>query len=81
MDDTQRIAQLEGQINALAHAWLTLVCALETQDGFDAAGLQASLRRRRWPQNPALNEQARPTLDWLCNQLDKARAVRQSGVH
>ncbi|QBP09833.1 hypothetical protein [Cupriavidus metallidurans] len=79
MDDTQRIQQLEGQVNALAHAWLTLVAALETQEGFDAAGLQASLRKRRWPQNPALNAEARPTLSWLCDCLDEARTTRQSG--
>ncbi|WP_197329542.1 hypothetical protein [Ralstonia syzygii] len=50
MNDTQRITQFEGQINALAHAWLTLVAALETQEGFDATGVQASLRTRRRPQ-------------------------------
>ncbi len=81
MNDAQRIQQLEGQFNALAHAWLTLVCALEAQDGFDAAGLQASLRKRRWPQSPAVNAEGRSTLSWLCDQLDKARAVRQSGGH
>lgn len=80
MNDAQRITQLEGQINALAHAWLTLVAALETQEGFDAAGLQASLRKRRWPQNPALNEYARPAVSWLCDQLDEARSARQSLV-
>jgi hypothetical protein len=79
MNDTQRIAQLEGQINALAHAWLTLVAALEAQDGFDAVGLQADLRKRRWPQEPQLNSEARSTLNWLCDQLDEARAARQSG--
>lgn len=81
MNDTQRIAQLEGQVNALAHAWLTLVAALETQEGFDAEGLQASLRKRRWPQNPAVNAEARPAMNWLCDQLDEARAVRQSRGH
>lgn len=81
MNDAQRIAQLEGQVNALAHAWLTLVAALEAQEGFDAAGLQASLCKRRWPQNPAVNEEARPALSWLCHQLDDARAIRQSGAH
>lgn len=79
MNDAQRIQQLEGQINALAHAWLTLVAALETQEGFDAVGLQASLRKRRWPQNPELNVEGRSTLNWLCDQLDEARSARQSG--
>ncbi|MGQ0708727.1 MAG: hypothetical protein ACT4NV_03155 [Rhodoferax sp.] len=81
MMNDERIQRLEGQVNAMAHAWLTLVAALETQEGFDAAGLQASLRKRRWPQNPALNAQARPTLAWLCDQLDDARMARRSGAH
>jgi hypothetical protein len=81
MTDTQRIQQLEGQINAMAHAWLTLVAALETQEGFDATGLQASLRKLRWPQSPALNPEARSTLNWLCHQLDQARAARLSEGH
>lgn len=81
MNDAQRIQQLEGQINALAHAWLTLVAALETQEGFDAEGLQASLRKRYWPQNPALNAEARKALNWLCDQLDEARSNRQSDKH
>ncbi|VVD97619.1 hypothetical protein PCO31110_01970 [Pandoraea communis] len=78
MDESRRIKQLEGQVNALAHAWLTLVAALETQDGFDASSLQASLRERRWPQNHTVNTEARPTLAWLCEQLDEARAARLS---
>ncbi|WP_353189556.1 hypothetical protein [Pandoraea pnomenusa] len=78
MDESRRIKQLEGQVNALAHAWLTLVAALEVQGGFDAAGLQASLLERRWPKNHAVNEEARPTLAWLCEQLDEARAARLS---
>lgn len=75
------IKQLEGQMNAMAHAWLTLVCALEQQAGFDAAGLQRSLRERSWPDDAAVDAEGRRVLGWLCDQLDQSRARRQSGRH
>ncbi|ALS60689.1 hypothetical protein AT302_21490 [Pandoraea norimbergensis] len=81
MGESRRIEQLEGQVNALASAWLTLVAALETQEGFDTSRLQAFLRTRRWPQNHTVNSEARPTLAWLCEQLDEARASRLSDEH
>jgi hypothetical protein len=81
MSDANRLLKVEAQMNAMAHAWLTLVAALEAESGFDAAGLQRSLLQRRWPQRPDLNTEARESLRWLCDQLDESRATRQTPAH
>jgi hypothetical protein len=81
MSDANRLLKVEAQMNAMAHAWLTLVAALETESGFDATGLQRSLLKRRWPDRPDLNTEARESLRWLCDQLDESRAIRQSPEH
>lgn len=71
-------AQLEGQMNALAQAWLHLAAELELQGAIDAPRLEQALRHRRWPDNPQVNREGRETLRWLCDQLADARSHRQS---
>jgi hypothetical protein len=78
MSDANRLLKVEAQINAMAHAWLTLVVALEKESGFDAAGLQRALLQKNWPDRPDLQPEACKTLSWLCGRLDEARQVRQS---
>lgn len=76
----QRLNQLEGQMNGMAQAWLHLAAELELQGAVDGPRLEAALRKRRWPDNPQVNPEAREMLRWLCDQMAEAREARQSPV-
>ena len=71
-----RVLRLEAQVNAMAQAWLYLAAETEMKGGFDLTAMKAGLRQRRWPRAPEIDEEARSTLNWLCDQLDEARAAR-----
>ena len=79
MNATQaRIQKLEAQVNAMAQAWLYLAANIEMKTGIDMEGMEAALRKKVWPRHPEINDEARTALNWLCNELASARAVRQA---
>lgn len=79
MNATQaRIQKLEAQVNAMAQAWLYLAANIEMQAGIDMEGMEAALRAKHWPGSPSIDTEARASLNWLCNELATARAVRQA---
>lgn len=73
-----RIQTLEGQVNALAQAWVYLASLIEIECGIDMEGMEECLRAKHWPGHPDVDREARATLHWLCDLLDSGRAVRKS---
>ena len=73
-----RIQTLEAQLNAMAQAWLYLATHIEMQTGVTMERMEAALRVKRWPGNPHIDTGGRVALNWLCNELAAARAVRQA---
>ncbi len=79
MNDTQaRIQSLEAQVNALAQAWLYLASNVEMQCRIDMEAMENALRQKHWPDNPALDVEARDTLQWICREMATARTVRRA---
>lgn len=82
MNATQaRIQKLEAQVNAMAQAWLYLAANIEMQAGIDMEGMENALRAKHWPDSPSIDTEARASLNWLCNELASARAVRQARAY
>lgn len=77
-DALTRIQILEAQLNAMTQAWLYLAANIEMQSDIKMERMEVALRKRRWPQHPAINGEARSTLRWLCDEMANARAVRQA---
>lgn len=71
-----RVQLLEGQMNAMAQAWLYLAAEVEMQGGFNLERMEDSLKAKRWPTCANVNDDARNTLFWLCHELSAARNVR-----
>ncbi|MCB1908458.1 MAG: hypothetical protein KDH15_13905 [Rhodocyclaceae bacterium] len=79
MDSTQaRLAQIEGQMNALAQAWLYLAASVEMQCGADLVPMEDALTAKTWQGSPELGREARKATAWLCRELAAARAVRNA---
>lgn len=79
MNATQaRIQTLEAQVNAMAQAWLYLASNIEMQTGIDMERMEAALRKKNWAGNPSIDSEGRTALQWLCDELASARAVRQA---
>lgn len=78
MDATEaRLVKLEGQMNALAQAWLYLAAAVEMH-GANLEPMKAALCRKRWPGRPEIEAEAQDSLRWLCRELTAARNVREA---
>lgn len=71
-----RVLKLEGQMNAMAQAWLYLAAAVEMQCGAELSEMERALCAKRWPGGQLIDAEARQTLQWLCKELSAARAVR-----
>ncbi|WP_174718470.1 hypothetical protein [Azoarcus sp. DN11] len=72
------LLKLEAQVNALAQAWMHLAATVEVRGRIDLAAMEDALRHQHWPRAPDIDEDARDTLQWLCGQLDEARAAREA---
>lgn len=72
-----RMLKLEGQMNAMAQAWLYLAASVEMQCGADLVVMERALGAKRWPTDPQIDIEARETLQWLCQELSAARAARE----
>lgn len=72
----QRVVKLEGQINAMAQAWLYLATSVEMECGLDLVSMEECMRAKFWPGVPEIDREGRRTLAWLCDQLDEASANR-----
>lgn len=78
MDATEaRFLKLEGQMNALAQAWLYLAATVELH-GANLEPMKAALCDKRWPEEPEIETEARRSLRWLCRELTAAREVREA---
>lgn len=77
MDEQEvRLLQIEGQIHALAQAWLYLAAAMEMQGPIDPEVLEHSMLAANWrgaPQEP----HAQRMMQHLVEQLAEARESRQ----
>lgn len=71
-----RLLQLEGQVHALARAWLLLTAQLEMQGLHDPEPLERSLLATHW-QGAAFEPHAHKAMQHLVEQLTEARASRQ----
>lgn len=71
-----RVMVLEGQVNAMAQAWLYLAAEFEMQGGLSLAQMEDSLQNKHWPASIDVDGVARNTLYWLCHELSAARNVR-----
>lgn len=82
----EAVDKLAGQIRGLEEAFIVLVCALEINGTIDGASLTQYLRQ--WgekfhpktdsPQFLAQVKAAQKTVHYLTDQIDEARANRQS---
>lgn len=76
MDDEEiRLLQIEGQIHALAHAWLLLAAQMEMQGLSDPERLERALLAPNW-QGAAFEPHAHKAMRYLVDQLAEARASR-----
>lgn len=73
-----RVRTLEAQVNAMAQAWLYLAANIEMQAGIDMERMEAAMRQKYWPDHPDIDPEARISLNWLCDELASARAVREA---
>ena len=71
-----RVLVLEGQMNAIAQAWLYLAAEMEMQGEFNLERMETSLQRKYWPERPDVSAEGQRTLKWLCRELSAARNVR-----
>lgn len=78
MTPEERLLKLEGQVQALAQAWLHLAAVCETAGGKNQDGLSNALRQQRW-RGAAFEPYALAMLTELAEQLDLARAHRSPG--
>lgn len=78
MTTDERLLKLEGQVQALAQAWLHLAAASETGRGHNPSGLSCALSKQRWP-DAAFEPYAQAMLSGLAEQLELARQHRSLG--
>lgn len=78
MTTDERLLKLEGQVQALAQAWLHLAAASEAAGGHNPDGLSSALQQRRWP-DAAFEPYAQAMLSGLVDQLEQARQHRLQG--
>lgn len=74
--DEVRLLQLEGQVHALARAWLLLAAQMERQGLNDPESLDRALLATHW-QGAAFEPHAHKTMQYLVDQLAEARESRQ----
>lgn len=79
-EDGVRLLQLEGQVHALARAWLQLAAAVEIEGLTDPAVLDEVLLGSRWP-GLEIEPHAQRTMQHLVEQLAEARANRRLRDH
>jgi hypothetical protein len=79
MTTDERFLKLEGQVQALAQAWLHLAAASEIVGGHNPEELSCALLQRQWP-DEAFEPHAQAMLLGLVEQLELARK-RRSLVH
>jgi hypothetical protein len=79
-DDEIRLLKIEGQINALAHAWLRLAAELEVQGQMDPQALRDSLLRANW-QGAPMEPYAQQLMRYLVDELAEARESRDRQAH
>ncbi len=75
MTTDERLLKLEGQVQALAQAWLHLAATSEIAGGHNPDGLNSALRQQRWP-GAAFEPYAQAMLSKLVDQLELARQHR-----
>lgn len=75
-EDEVRLLQLEGQVHALAQAWLLLAATLEMRELSDPQSLEQALLAQHW-QGAAFEPHAQSTARYLVEQLGEARERRQ----
>lgn len=75
MTSDERLLKLEGQVQALAQAWLHLAATSETAGGHNPDGLSSALRQQRWP-DAAFEPYAKAMMSGLTEQLELARQRR-----
>ncbi|SIQ30397.1 hypothetical protein [Marinobacterium stanieri] len=75
MTTDERLLKLEGQVQALAQAWLHLASASETGGGHGLNGLSNALSKQRWP-DTAFEPYAQAMLSGLVEQLELAQRHR-----
>jgi hypothetical protein len=73
-----RVMVLEGQMNAIAQAWLYLSAEMEMQGGISLERMETALQHKYWPEEPDVSAEGQRTLQWLCRELSAARNVRAS---
>jgi hypothetical protein len=74
--DEIRLLHLEGQMHALARAWLHTAAALEIQGSLEAEQTESSLLPAHWSGAP-FESHAQHTLRYLVEQLQQARETRR----
>jgi len=75
MTADERLLKLEGQVQALAQAWLHLAAASEAVGSHNPDGLSSALQQRRWP-GAAFEPYAQAMMSGLTEQLELARQHR-----
>lgn len=76
-EEAIRLLQLEGQVHALARAWLLLAAQLEVHGLSEPDSLERSLLATNW-QGAPFEPYAHTTMQYLIDQLAEARDTRQS---
>ncbi|MDP3848409.1 MAG: hypothetical protein Q8R10_18480 [Pseudomonas sp.] len=76
-EEAIRLLKHEGQIHALAHAWLLLAAQLEVQGLSEPEPLERSLLATNW-QGAPFEPHAHTTMLYLIDQMAEARDRRQS---
>ncbi|WP_420598616.1 hypothetical protein [Neptuniibacter sp.] len=76
MSDEKRLLQLEGQVQALAQAWLHLAVTSEVAGNHDPEALEAALLNRTWSGHP-VEPHAQQLMSELVDELAKARDRRR----
>lgn len=71
-----RVLVLEGQMNAIAQAWLYLCAEMEMQGELNLERMETALQHKYWPEDPDVSAEGQRTLKWLCRELSAARNVR-----
>lgn len=75
-EDGVRLLQLEGQVHALAQAWLLLAATLEMRGLSDPQSLEQALLAQHW-QGAAFEPHGQRMMRCLVEQLGEARERRQ----
>lgn len=71
-----RLLQVEGQIHAMARAWLYLAAEMEMQGLLDPESLERSMLATHW-QGAPFEPHAHKAMQYLVDQLADARESRQ----